>query len=50
MYIYVVWIGWYLFMGNCSSHPSLNAYAIIPRGPDALSDMLLPHNRNSIQH
>lgn len=29
-----------------TSHPILNAYSIIPKGPNALADMLLPHNRH----
>lgn len=32
----------------CSSHAVLNAYAIIPRGPDVLADLALPHNRASL--
>lgn len=31
-----------------SSHAVLNAYAIIPRGPDVLADLALPHNRASL--
>jgi glutathionyl-hydroquinone reductase len=27
------------------SHPTLNAYAIIPRGPDVMADLVMPHNR-----
>lgn len=29
-----------------ASHPLLNAYAIIPKGPDVLADLKLPHDRN----
>lgn len=31
-----------------TSHAVLNAYAIIPRGPDVLADLALPHNRASL--
>jgi len=31
-----------------SSHAVLNAYAIVPRGPDVLADLALPHNRASL--
>lgn len=31
-----------------TSHPELNAYAIIPKGPNAIGDMMLPHNRNEL--
>lgn len=29
-----------------SSHPTLNHYAIIPKGPNVIEDLLQPHNRN----
>eukprot|EP01031_Cornospumella_fuschlensis_P035735 gene35735-43344_t len=29
-----------------ASHPSLNTYAIVPRGRDSLADLRLPHDRN----
>ncbi|CAM6031309.1 unnamed protein product, partial [Sphagnum compactum] len=29
-----------------TSHPRLNYFAIIPRGPDAVSDFVLPHDRD----
>lgn len=28
------------------SHPPLNTYAIIPRGPNTIQDLLEPHDRN----
>lgn len=28
-----------------TSHPTLNIYAVIPRGPDVIADMMQPHNR-----
>lgn len=31
-----------------ASHPTLNAYAIIPRGRDALADLLLHHDRGRL--
>jgi len=30
-----------------TSHPSLNPYAVIPRGPDVLADLALPHHRDT---
>lgn len=31
-----------------SSHPQLNAYSVIPRGPGVVDDMLKPHNRSKL--
>jgi glutathionyl-hydroquinone reductase len=30
------------------SHSTLNAYAVIPKGPDVVSSLLLPHNRDQL--
>lgn len=27
------------------SHPTLNAYAIVPKGPNVLADLVLAHDR-----
>lgn len=32
-----------------TSHPTLNAYAIIPKGPNVLAQMELPHNRHDLK-
>ena len=32
--------------GYYSSHPALNTYAIIPRGPDFLAELVKPHDRS----
>ncbi len=29
-----------------SAHPVLNAYSIVPRGPDVLADLTKPHDRD----
>lgn len=29
-----------------SSHPKLNHYGIIPKGPNTLAELVKPHNRN----
>lgn len=31
-----------------TSHPILNNYSIIPKGPDAVANLLLPHNRHNL--
>ena len=31
-----------------TSHPSLNTFAIIPKGPNVLEDLMLPHNRGEL--
>lgn len=31
-----------------TSHSTLNAYAVIPKGPDVVSSLLLPHNRDQL--
>ena len=35
----------YYIVLYCRSHAVLNAYAVIPHGPDVLADLALPHNR-----
>lgn len=31
-----------------TAHPILNPYSIVPRGPNVLGDLLLPHNRDNM--
>ncbi len=33
-----------------SRYPNLNPYAIVPVGPDVISDLKLTHNRNKFDH
>ena len=32
-----------------TSHPALNAYSVVPTGPNILNDLMLPHNRHLLK-
>ena len=41
----ILYLPYILYCIYCRSHAVLNAYAVIPHGPNVLADLALPHNR-----